>query len=85
MIIKCPICKARIETEDTERIEGMVAIRKYIDPEMSATTFYRKHRKGIEHALIKREHRFDGRGGVKRSYFTFKRLLIHYMLKRKTI
>jgi hypothetical protein len=64
----------------------MEAIRKYIDPEMSEATFYRHHRKEIEHALIEREFKQRGRPrGRKKRYFTFKRLLMNYLLERKTI
>ena len=86
MIIKCPICRVRIDTEDTERLEGMEAIRKYIDPEMSETSFYRYHRKHIDHLLMKRRQILrNRRRGRKMEYFTFKRLVIHYMLELEEI
>jgi hypothetical protein len=87
-MITCPFCERQIETDliDKERLEGIGEIRKFIDPMMSERTFYRKHRQGIEHLLIKREKvaRFGGKPR-KPSFFTWKRLVIAYLLEREQI
>jgi hypothetical protein len=78
-MITCPNCKH--EFLDPERLEGFDAIRKCLDPEMSHSYFYKYHRQKIGYILMRRRKiaRF-ARRGPKPRYFTFKRLLLHYML-----
>jgi hypothetical protein len=68
---------------DPERLEGMDAIREVIDPNMSKSTFYRRHRKDIEYILIERENWW--KKPVRCKYFTFRRLLYAYMLNKKVV
>lgn len=80
--------KNNIEDWDHERLEGLEQIRKFIDPLMSRSTFYRKHRVALMPYLIERDgywqkDRFAGK--PKPRYFTFKRLVVYYMLRRKRI
>jgi len=61
-----------------ERLEGMDAIRRYIDPRMSSETFYRYWRKRLEPILM--EHPQWGKHKRGR-YFTYKRLVLAVMLE----
>ena len=63
---------------DPERLDGMTAIRDYIDPRMSLETFYRYWRKRLEPILM--EHPQWGKHRRKR-YFTYKRLILAIMLE----
>lgn len=67
---------------DDERIEGMDNIRKYIDPDMTVATFYRRWRKYIDPILIERQdwYRYN-----RPRYFTFRRYLQALMMKHKKI
>jgi hypothetical protein len=69
---------------DPERLDGMDAIRMAMDPLMSKSTFYRRHRKEIDYILIERENWWRRRPRAPR-YFTFRRLLMAHMLKRVRI
>jgi hypothetical protein len=53
-----------------ERLEGMDEIRKAINPKMSKSTFYRRHRKGLDDILIERSYWLRLRPRAFR-YFTF--------------
>jgi hypothetical protein len=64
--------------KDPERLEGFEEIRRYIDPWMSRTTFYRYHRHRLEPYLYIRPRHWAKH--LPR-YFTFKRLLMVYMLR----
>jgi hypothetical protein len=68
---------------DPERLEGMVAIRKFMDPYMSKSYFYKYHRKEIDYLLL--EHQRWWLRPDKIRYFTWKRLLIAHMLEKKYI
>jgi hypothetical protein len=73
---------------DCERIEGLNAIRMFLDPHMSARSFYRHHRVPLTPYLIERRGawRKSGPGSSpKPKFFTYKRLLLLYMLKKKKI
>lgn len=77
-----------IDEWDGERIEGIDAIRRFLSPKMSRSQFYREHREALKPYLIeyKDSWRKTGHGIAPRPrYFTFKRLLILYMLRRRTI
>jgi hypothetical protein len=68
---------------DPERLEGMVAIRKFMDPYMSKSYFYKYHRKEIDYLLL--EHQRWWLRPDKIRFFTWKRLLIAHMLEKKYI
>ena len=68
---------------DYERLEGLDAIRKAIDPNMSRRTFYRKHRTALKKILM--EHDRWWLRGDRVRYFTFRRLLYEYMIVKKII
>ncbi len=67
-----------------ERLEGLVEIRKAIDPKMSKTTFYRNHRKKFDHILIERKNWWRRRPPACR-YFTFRVLLYHYLIENRLL
>jgi hypothetical protein len=65
-----------------ERIEGLRAIKDIISPRMSMTTFYARHRAEIDYILfVDKDHWRTGRP----KFFTFRRLIYHYMLKRRVV
>jgi hypothetical protein len=65
-----------------ERIEGLDAIRAVINPHMSRSAFYRRHRQALDYILlVDVDHWRTGRP----KYFTFRRLIYHYMLKQRKI
>lgn len=65
-----------------ERISGLDAIRREINPYMSRTTFYRRHRRGIDFILFEDiDHWRTGRP----RFFTTRRLLYYYMIGRRKI
>jgi hypothetical protein len=66
-----------------ERIDGLDAIRRAIDPKMSPATFTRKWRMRVEPILMEYE-RFYLRDPPVR-YFTFRRLLYGLMLMYRKI
>jgi hypothetical protein len=68
---------------DFERLEGLVAIRKFMDPWMSRSYFYKYHRKEIDHLLC--EHQRWWLRPDKIRYFSFKRLVMAYMIEKKYI
>ena len=79
-----PRRKKRIEydiDENSDRLEGVTAIRKYIDPHMSSRSFYERWRPLINPIL------FEYRKPYLRPnrYFTFKSLVIAVMLKERRI
>lgn len=72
---------------DGERVEGMEALRKFIDPTMSMRSFYRYHREPLRPFLLERRDAWRKIGpgsSPKPKFFSYKRLLL-YMLKRKVI
>ena len=65
-----------------ERIEGLDAIRKVINPHMSRSTFYKRHRYHMDYILFEdQDHWRTGRS----KFFTFRRLIYHYMLQVRKI
>ena len=65
-----------------ERIEGLDAIRKVLSPHMSRTTFYKRHRYRMSYILF--EDRDWWRNG-RPKFFTFRRLILDYMVKTNKI
>jgi hypothetical protein len=66
-----------------ERIEGLEAIKNIINPRMSMPTFYARHRADIDYILfVDKDHI---RHGKTARFFTFRRLVYHYMLKRRVV
>lgn len=68
--------------DENERLEGIGEIRRFLDPELSERTFYRRHRKAMEPYILVREKHW-----LKKlpKYYSFKRLVLAYMLRRKII
>ena len=66
---------------DHERLEGLVEIRRAIDPEMTSYTFYKYWRRYLDPILIERT-KFSVRGENKPRYFTYRRLLYAMVLQR---
>jgi hypothetical protein len=65
-----------------ERIEGLAAIKNIINPRMSMGTFYARHRQEIDYILfVDKDH---WQRNTPR-FFTFRRLVYHYMLKRRVV
>lgn len=65
-----------------ERIEGLEAIKNIINPHMSMRTFYKRHRPHLDYILfVDKDH---WRRKAPR-YFTFRRLVYHYMLSKRVI
>jgi len=63
-----------------DHVEGLDAIRKFLNPHMSASAFYLRHRQAIDYILfVDKENWRDNRA----RFFTTKRLLYHYMLKTR--
>lgn len=72
----------------SERLEGLEAIRTYIDPHMTRRTFYRYHRGPLGPYLFERKNwwkRKDRHGHPLKRYFTFKNLVQIYMIRRRII
>lgn len=69
-------------TEESERLEGLMEIARFIDPGMSRTTFYRYHREALRPYLLERREYWKQR---KPRYFSYKRLILVYMLRRRII
>lgn len=67
---------------EDDRLEGMEAIREYIDPNMPKSTFYRKIRPHLDSILIEREYQYDR---SKPRYFTFKNMVQMFLLKIKKL
>jgi hypothetical protein len=67
---------------DEERLEGLEAIRKFIDPTMSERTFFRRHREALRPFIVERKMWWKKRLP---QYYSYKRLIMLYMLKRKII
>jgi hypothetical protein len=68
--------------EESERLEGLMEIAKFIDPDMSRRTFYRHHREALRPYLLERRDAWKYR---KPRYFSYKRLILLYMLRRRVI
>jgi hypothetical protein len=66
-----------------ERIEGLDAIRKAIDPKMSRRTFFRKWRRHVDPILLEYERWWLRDPPVR--FFTFRRLLYARMLEKRKI
>jgi hypothetical protein len=64
------------------RIEGLEAIREFLDPYMSRSYFYRHIRPELDSILLKRRRRPNS--SVPR-YYTFEPLLIAWMIRKKII
>ena len=87
----CPNCGHRFP-ELQERLEGLDEIRLFMDPYMSATRFYNQHRKEIEPYIIayegwwRRKPKPKGHDPktpfARPHFFSFKRLILVYMIKR---
>jgi len=67
---------------DDERLEGLDAIRKFIDPTMSMRTFYNHHREPLRPWIVERKMWWKKRLP---QFYSYKRLILLYMLKRKII
>lgn len=65
-----------------ERIEGLRTIKDIISPRMSMTTFYRRHRPHLDYILFIDQ---DAWRHNTPKFFTYRRLIYHYMLKRRRI
>ena len=65
---------------ENERLEGLEAIRKAIDPKMTERTFYRKWRWYLEPILIEYDQWWMRKPRVR--YFTWRRLLYKMILER---
>ena len=65
-----------------ERIEGLDAIRKVINPHMSRSTFYKRHRPHLDYILLEDT---DALRKNRPRFFTWRRLILSYMLKRRKI
>jgi hypothetical protein len=68
--------------EESERLEGLEEISHFIDPGMSRSTFYREHREALRPYLLERREYWKKR---KSRYFSYKRLVLLYMLRRRLI
>jgi hypothetical protein len=68
--------------EESERLEGLEEISHFIDPGMSRRTFYRVHREALRPYLLERREYWKGR---KPRFFSYKRLILLYMLRRRII
>ena len=68
--------------EESERLEGLEEIARFIDPGMSRSTFYREHREALRPYLLERREYWKGR---KPRFFSYKRLILLYMLRRRII
>jgi hypothetical protein len=66
-----------------ERLEGLDAIRKAIDPKMSRRTFFRNWRRHVDPILMEYERWWLRDPPIR--YFTFRRLLYARMLERRKI
>ena len=66
-----------------ERLEGLDAIRRAIDPQMSRRTFYRKWRWRIDCILMEYERYWLRDPPIR--YFTFRRLLAVIILRKRKI
>ena len=64
------------------RIEGLVAIKNIINPRMSMSTFHRRHRRHLDYILM--EDRDAWRTNRPR-YFTYLRLIYHYLLSIRKV
>jgi hypothetical protein len=67
---------------EEERLEGIDEIRKFIDPAMSRMTFYRHHREALRPWIVERKFWWKKRLP---QFYSYKRLIMLYMLKRKII
>ena len=65
-----------------ERIAGLDAIRKVINPHMSRSAFYRRHRKQLDFILFED---VDAWRTGRPKFFTYRRLIYFYMLKIRKI
>jgi hypothetical protein len=67
---------------DDERLEGLDAIRKFIDPSMCKRTFYQRHREALRPYIVERKYWWRKKLP---QFYSFKRLILLYMLRRKII
>lgn len=83
--IICPYCHKSFPCwgADDERLHGLDAIRKFMNPKMSLSRFHQYHRPRMESILMKYHQWWRKPGRMK--YFTYKRLVIAYMMKAKDI
>ena len=84
----CPNCGENFPDVE-ERLEGLDEIRRFIDPKMGVTRFSKDHRKPLEPYIMYytqwfRRTRAD-RHKKKPKIFSFKRLILAYMIKQKRL
>jgi hypothetical protein len=65
-----------------ERIVGIQAIKDVINPKMSMATFYKRHRQHMDYILFIDQ---DAWRTNRPRYFSFRRLIYHYLLKRRVV
>lgn len=66
-----------------ERVEGMHAIRKVVDPRMGQAKFYRHWRKYLEPVILEYNQWWLRPDRIR--YFSFRRLIIGKMIERRKI
>jgi hypothetical protein len=74
--------------DESERLEGLDQIARFIDPTMSRTRFYQTHRAGLTPYLMVRSEPWRKSGSHKMpraKYFSYKRLILLYMFRRRLI
>lgn len=74
--------KPEANYHDSDRLEGLKAIRRFIDPYMSERTFYRNHREALRPYLVERQRYWVD--NLPR-YYSFKPLILSYMMRRKML
>jgi hypothetical protein len=65
-----------------QRIEGLEAIKNIINPHMSMATFFVRHRPNLDYILFIDK---DNWRTNRPKFFTYRRLIYHYMLKTRVI
>jgi len=67
-----------------ERLDGHDEIRKYIDPEMSRSYYFKNVRPRLEAVLFKRGYTVRKKGNQTK-YFSFKNLIQLFLIRTKEI
>jgi hypothetical protein len=75
------------DDNEYDRLEGLVEIRKFIDPLMSERTFFYRHRQKLTPYLFERREWWRMRRNGKRpaQFFSFKKLILIYMVKNRIL
>jgi hypothetical protein len=84
-VIECPRCQYLIPTWplDDERLEGLDAVRKFLDPTMSRTYFYKHHRHRLDYMLMEYRYWYRRKDNVR--FWTWKRLMMAYVIKQRVL